>query len=93
MAKKMQRVQVGKRRFGFTYGLSWFAVKEYSRGLCQCDHSQKQHGQRVCLMPDCACKYFKPQKLLSFAVGRPAIINHRVAREIIKEKLEEAKGK
>lgn len=96
MAKKLQRIVVGKRRFAFTYGATWLGVKEYNRKVCKCGDSPEHHNiQGACCAPGCACKKFEWPKLLNFAVGRPPIINHRIARELIEEKIgiEKRKGK
>lgn len=88
MAKKLQRIQVGKRRFAFTYGVSWLAFKEYSRNVCTCEDSPEHHNaQGKCCAPGCECKRFGWPKLLSFAISRPKVINRRVAREIIEERI------
>lgn len=93
--RKLRRVQIEGRRFGFTYGASWLAIKEYSRGRCLCGDSINNHRMgewSACLVPDCDCREYKEPKLLSFAVGRPQIINHRTVREIIAERIGIEKG-
>lgn len=90
MAKRLQRIQVGKRFFGYKYGATWIAFKEYARNLCECGDSVDHHGtvdKQKCLAPGCECKKFKTRKLLSFAVGRPKIINHRTVKELIAERI------
>jgi hypothetical protein len=77
MAKRLQRIQVGKRRFGFTYGLTRLGVKEYAQGECECGDLLDTHevkGDGKCSAPGCECRAFKKPKLLSFAIDRPEII-------------------
>lgn len=89
--RKLQRIQVGHRIFGFKYGATWLAFKEYRRNVCaSCGDSVAHHGtldKQKCLAPGCDCRAFKRPKLLSFAVGRPKVINHRTVREIIAERI------
>ena len=90
MAKRLQKIQVGKRRFGFKYGVSWLAVKEYASGECECGDSRDHHeveGTGKCSAPGCECRAFKKPKLLSFAIDRPKIINHRTVTALIAEKI------
>jgi len=90
MPKRLWRIQVGERKFGYTYGAMWLAVKEYPRGRCECGDSVHHHAKgagRACLGPDCDCRAFKASKLLSFAIGRPKIINHRTVKAIIAEQI------
>jgi hypothetical protein len=97
MVKKLKRIQIGKRRFGFAYGVSWLAVKEYARGECECGDSRDHHevkGNGKCSAPGCECRAFKFSKLLSFAIDRPKVINHRTVKALIAERIEwKGKGK
>ena len=91
MARRLQRIQVNKRRFAFTYGVSWLAVKEYKRNICVCGDSIAHHSKAVnqhrCLAPDCDCREFREPKRLSFAIDRPETVNRRTMRELIKERI------
>jgi hypothetical protein len=74
----------------FTYGLTRLGVKEYAQGECECGDSRDHHevkGDGKCSAPGCECRAFKKPKLLSFAVDRPEIINHRTVKAIIAERI------
>jgi hypothetical protein len=95
MAKRLQRVEVGKRKFAYTYGLAWLAVKEYAKGECACGDSRDHHevkGTGKCAGPGCLCRHFNAPKLLSFAVDRPKVVDRRTVREIISERIGWKKG-
>jgi len=90
MASKLRQLSVNNRRFGFKYGNSYLAIKEYRRDKCQttkCGHGLAFHDGK-CVKTDCNCDSYKQAPLLSFMVDRPEVINHRTMRELIKAKIE-----
>jgi len=90
MAKRIKRVEINGRRFGFTYGATLLGFKEYATNKCgECGHSRSHHpeSRSKCYSPDCLCLEFKQAPLISFAVERPKIINHRVVKEIIAKQI------
>jgi len=91
MAKRIKRVEINGRRFGFTYGATLLGFKEYRINKCAgCFHPTNRHGlidKGKCYFPDCTCLEFEQAPLISFAVERPKIINHRVVKEIIMKQI------
>jgi hypothetical protein len=83
MAKRMRRIEVDRRKFGFTYGNTFLGIKEYRTVRCAyCGHRLAVHDVDIC-MADCLCRGFKQYPLLSFVIPLPPVINRRTMRKII----------